>query len=543
MKRSLLAWFFLTWGLFCRPALADPFRMISPGDPVLEDLRFLVRTSGRSFRSLTPPLSRDEVLLVLDEIDTSRLSPPALEAYDRVARALNPAVSLSDGFLGISALPAISPGGRVRTNDALPFTGDYGDTPPFLSLPVDLYAADMLQLTIEPMLTADPTFYNVPGAWGEHNVPYETERFDMNMPLRTFIAAGGPWWNFQLGRDKVSFGAGHTGNLAVSDTPDYYDFARLSLFSSNLKYSLFISQMPLVAEELLAPGATPGAGVLMETTQRYMYLHRVDVRLFEKISLGVGEGIMAGNGPPELRFISPLVLFHSFFAWRDYPKWDGGGDMIGSMLSLDIDWAILPSLAFYGQGVMNEFTLAMENADRTDQSPNGMGFLAGLEYTHGFENWRALFYGEFVYTDPYLYTLSSPFSSFIWMRRLAAIGPKAPRYRWIGHPVGRDALVFSLGSVLSGPVVALVPEIRFTARGEHSIQWDWNRGEPYIDERSPSGTGEYTWIAGLRTVWPALPWLTLTGDIRGILTLNAGHRLNRTEGGLELGFSFTVTLP
>jgi hypothetical protein len=544
-KKPLLACFFLIGAVFCRPAAAEPFTMISPNNPIVEDIRFLVRLSGRSFLSLTLPLSRDEVLLILDDVESSRLSAPALEAYDRVVRTLKPATRFSDGTLGIAASLSASPSGRVRTNGALPFAKEYGDTPPFLSLPAALFFSDTLQLTFEPIIITDPSFYNVPGSWGEMNIPYEERRFDMNMPLRSFAAAGGPWWNFQLGRDKMSFGTGHTGNMTVSDSPDYYDFARLSLFSPNVKYSLFISQMPLDTGALLSPAAaTPQAGALSSTVQRYMYLHRLDLRFFEKFSLGVGEGIMAGNGPPELRYLSPLVFFHSFFAWRDYEKWPAGeweGDMIGSLLSIDIDWAILPSLAFYGQGVMNEFALPSEQTD-LHRSPNGLGFLAGLEYTQVLGNWRVLWYGEAVYTDPYLYTLSSPFAGFIWMRRLADIGPKESRYRWIGHPAGRDAILFTLGSVLSGPRFTLLPDISFKAQGEHTILWDWNRGAPYTEEHSPSGIGEYTYSAGLEAIWPPLPWLTLAGYLRASMMVNPGHQENSNETGLELGFTLTITL-
>jgi hypothetical protein len=482
------------------------------------------------------------VLSILDEIDPAGLSAPALEAYDRIVEALKPRLLASDGALGVSAALTAAPTVRVRTNTDLPFTREYAETPPFLSLPAALFFSDMIQLTLDPMATRDPVFYNTAGFWGEHNIPYEDKHFDMNMPLRSFIAAGSPWWNFQFGRDKLSFGAGHTGNMAVSATPDYYDFARLSLFSPNLKYSLLISQMPLVTESLLAPGtADPGDTALEGTTQRYLYLHRLDMRFFGKFSLGVGEGLMVGNSPPEPRFLSPLVIFHSFFAWRDYEKW-GRGDMVGSLLSLDLEWALLPSLTFYGQGVMNEFALPSEQVHIDTLSPRGLGFLAGLEYAGVFGKWRALFYGEFVYTDPYLYTLSSPFASFIWMRRLMDMGEKAPRFRWIGHPAGRDALLFSLGSVLSGPGITLLPELRVSLRGDHTIQWDWNKGKPFIDERTPSGAGERTYMAGLEAVWPARSWLSLSGYVRAVAVLR-GDEKNDPQGGMEFGFTVTVILP
>ncbi|MDR3335316.1 MAG: capsule assembly Wzi family protein [Treponema sp.] len=534
---AMMIWLFIA-GL--PRSVALPYTVISAGDPILDDLRFLVRESGRSFLSFTPPLSRDEVLHILDEIDTEKLGEAGSKVYRRVYDALNPASRFSDELFSLDAHLQIMPEFRIRTNTDLPYNRDYPVSPTFLSLPISLLFADTVQLAVEPIITQDPTYYAESGSHGGTNVPFDIEQVDMNMPLRGFIATGSAWWNLQLGRDKVSYGLGHTGNLALSDTPDYYDFLRLSFFSSNIKYSMFISQMPLITTGLIADGhiLTSGAELLTETTQRYMYLHRLDVRLFRQVSLGISEGIMAGNTSPELRFLNPFALFHSFFAWRDYPKWsEGGGDLVGSMFSLDIEWAILPSLAIYGQFVMNEFTMAMELTDH-DNPPDELGFLAGIEYTQSFNNWNALFYGEFVYTDPYLYTLSSPFSSFIWMRRLAQMGNKPNWYRWIGHPAGRDTILFTLGATLTKSDLRFAFDITLINQGEHSIRWDWLHSQEARAERTPSGIAEQKLSSGLEAAWKPISWLTLTGYIGGAMAFNANH----VEGNQQYGMEFSASV-
>jgi hypothetical protein len=522
--------------------------MIAAGDPVLDDIRLLVRESGSSFLSYTPPLSRDEILLILEDIDPESLTPPLRDLYDGIYGALKPALLYAEGLFGLEAHANLSPEIHFRTNTKIPFAKPDTESPLALALPLALYFADTVELTITPSISADPLYYGEEGSrWG-FNIPYEAGRFDMNMPLRAFVAAGGPWWNFQLGREKVSYGLGHTGNLALSATPDYYDFARLSLFARNFKYSAFASQMPLnvTDPQILSDDrrAAAGTDALLNTTQRYLYHHRIDARFFRKVSLGVSEALMAGNSPPELRYLSPLIILHNAWPWRDYDEWGTGkkGYMTGSLFSLDLDWAIIPSLALYGQFVLNEFSTPYELENYSgDQPPNGLGYLAGIEYTRVFARWKALIYGEFVYTDPYLYTLSSPFGSYIWMRRLSEVGAKPLRYKWIGHGEGRDMMLFALGASVSKTELSLSADISFINRGEHTIEWDWAQDEEALNERAPTGTVERRLTTGLGAVWRPLPRLSLSGYAAWSLLLNTGHQAGVTETGLELYLSAALS--
>jgi hypothetical protein len=519
---------------------AHPLTVLSPGDPVLEDIRFLIRESGRSFRSFTPPLSRDEVLLILDDIREEELSDPGRMAYRRIQDALSPSMAFGDGLLGVDYQIRINPEIHLRTNPDIAFAKKDTENPPFVSIPVNAFIGDRVQLTVVPLITSDPTYYAKPDYYFGANVPYQDTQIDMNMPLRAFIATGGPWWNFQIGRDELSYGVGRTGNLAISDNPDYYDFARVSFFSPNFKYSALISQMPLDIVNLLADPAI-GQDALRETTQRYMYFHRLDVRLFNKLSLALSEGAMVGNSAPELRFLNPLVLFHSFSAWWDYDFWGSGkGDMEGSIFSFDLDWAVLPSLAIYGQFVMNDFATPWEFDIQPDQPPNGLGYLAGVEYTHAFTAWQIVLYGEFVYTDPYVYTLSTPFSSYIWMRRLSVTEDKERRYLWIGHPEGRDTLLFTLGALFSKSNLAFSFDCSYTNKGMHNIKWDWKKGPDAYNEKTPTGIAEQQFRLSAGTSWKPLNWISLSGYIGGVAAIDANHLSGNNEYGMEAMFSVAL---
>ena len=530
---------------FCAlPLFSGPLVMFSPGDPLLEDLRAVVREGGKSFLSLTPPLASPEAAAALEGIDPALLSEGGRRRYRRIADALTPAPVIQfnkdeSGFPAVAAAFQVNAAleGRWRSAAEVPWLKRDTSSPALLSLPLQVFLGDTVELFAEPFAAADPWYYNHPAAsWGS-NVPWEAPRFDLNVPLRAYAAAGGAWWNFQLGRDRLSFGPGRTGNLAVSDNPDYYDFARLSFFPRIFKYSIVVSQMPLNAAGLLADTAAMGAkdaNNIEETVHRYLYLHRLDIRFFDRLSLGLSEGVMAGNAPLELRYLNPLMVFHSFFSWKDYPGWGKeSGDMTGSLFSADIAWAVYPGWALYGQIVINEFSTPYEAAHFPDQPPPGMGYLAGAEYRGGAGAWFLSAYMELVYTDPYLYTLSSPFASMIWMRRSSDLGNKDLRYAWIGHGEGRDMFLAGAGFSAGGERLRLSLDLSFKMQGEHGIAWDWDIAGN--SQKSPSGTAETLGRALAGASFMVHPSLTLSAWLGGTVLFDAGHVPGNREQGAEAG--------
>jgi hypothetical protein len=548
--------FFTLLFFFCGAVLfADPFTMISAGDPLLEDLRSVVRFSGKSFLSLTPPLSRDEVIAILDGIDPESLPGPERLRYDRILGNLFPALTYSSAEFAAAVHISAALEGRFRSNTDIPWQKKDNTSQALLGIPVHLFFVDKVELFLEPQIAADPWYYNHPvSSWGT-NIPWEAARFDLNVPLRAFIAAGGAWWNFQLGRDKLSFGPGRTGNLAISDNPDYYDFARLSFFSRMFKYSILVSQMPLAVigqdgkslienpDILIKDPLKPDSKYLTETMNRYFYLHRLDARVFEKFSIGLSEGVMVGDAPLELRYLNPIMLFHSFYSWKDYPEWGtNNGDMTGSLFSLDIEWAVSPGWALYGQMVMNEFSTPYEKNMAIDLPPSGMGYLLGAEYAFAVSNWSLSCYVEAVYTDPFLYTLSSPFASMIWMRRSSDMGTKDLRYAWFGHSEGRDMFLAALGVSAVTEKLSLSAQFSVKLQGEHKQAgdngaWDWNKEQSY--QTSPSGNPETSVRLLLGAAYKLLPAITLSGYFGGTALFDAGHKKGANESGIEAGFKAT----
>jgi len=511
-----------------------PFDMILTGEDILNDIRFLSLESGKPFLSLTPPLAPAEVRNFLDSIDEDLLSPPAQSAYYRLLNRLNPKTRLALTEKNFSAFFNINLTleGKTRFNPDISWFPRYPESLPLFSFPLRFFFSDYVQLYVEPHKTATP------GESGYTNIPsdFSSEYW----PVRSFASVGGSWWNFHIGRDRLFWGTSHTGSLSFSDNSSLFDFARLSFFSPSFKYSFIINQLPIKLKEDLFNNPPPDnwQNNLTHTTERYFYLHRIDASFFNKFSFAAMEGVIVGNSSLEVRYLNPLIFYHSLYTWNDYDNWKTDKDkkhMTGSFLSFEFNWNIVKSLAFYGQFVMNEFSLQSE-IDAGDQlPPNELGYIAGLHYTHSFNTWGSIFFLEFIYTDPYLYILSSPFASFIqqdW------------NYKFIGYP--RDTITVSAGAeFFNEGSLSFSGNFSWVCSGNHNkdgLKWDWEQTTKAWNEKTPSGIAENIYILSLGAKWKPLSYLVLKANVAGIFSLNnnyiSGVNAAGGQASLSAGFHF-----
>ena len=507
---------------------SSPYDMIPVGDPILEDIHYLSLESGLPFLSFTPPLSPHEINIFLSSIDVSSLSLPAQEAYKRIENRLNPQYNLktSGENLKLAVNIASSLEARANLNEDISWLDQNPKIPSFLALHSRIYFLDILQLYFEPMIAMDPEYYSNQKYFA-HNVPYDLQNIDQNLPLRAYLAFGNSWFNFQLGRDRLSYGTGRLGNLALSDNPSFYEFARLSFFSDIFKYSILVNQMPLDINGIYDTSGMTENG-LQHTTQRYFYLHRFDISIFKKLTVSLTEGVIAGNSALEIRYLNPMMIFHSLYSFWNYPKWDGGtnsppgaGDMNGSLLSLEINFNIIQSLTLYGQFVMNQLSTSYKEDQWGDPPPNGTGFLIGTRFSRSLGEWGSVFNLEFIYTDPYLYLNPSPFASLIHMRYLG-VSPGRYQYSYIGYQ--RDTIALSLeANFFNKDILVLTGGFTWLSTGEHTINWDWEKTSQAYNEKTPSGTAENRFLASLGVKWKINAFITCKYVITGIYSINNAH--------------------
>ncbi|MCL2380176.1 MAG: capsule assembly Wzi family protein [Treponema sp.] len=502
---------------------AVPFDMILSADPVLEDVRFLSLESGRPFLSFTPPLAPAEIERFLDSIDTSLLSAPALQAYDRARSRLVPEARLSftsdtfSAFLNIHSTVE----GKVRFNTDLDWHPRHPDIAPMVSFPFRFFFADVVQLYLEPFFAVGILEYKRAGRFGT-NLHYNVERdIDGTFPHRAFLAAGGSWWNFQLGRDHLFWGTGHTGSFSFSGDAQYFEYARLSFFSERVKYSFIVNQMPLRLTGSMY-GGNLAERDFTRTTQRHFYLSRLDVVFRDTVSIGIMEGRMTGNSPLHIRYINPLMMF----ALTEH-------DLASSFFSLEANWNAARRLSIYGQFVMTDFAFPGGGSGRP---PSGLGFMAGLNFAHAINTWGSVFFLEYTYASPYLYMSQDPFSSFIQMNKLD-VG--SVQHYFTGFP--RDTIALTFGArFFNDDTLSLEGRLSWLSRGGHATgneSWTWTQSP--LREIALSGVPENNYIASFTASWRPFTHIGFNGSVTGIFSRSNNNNPERNIGGGQASFSVT----
>ncbi|MDR2542604.1 MAG: capsule assembly Wzi family protein [Treponema sp.] len=544
--------FILTFLLTTSIIFAQPLDMIPAGDPILEDIRYLSLVSGKPFLSFSPPLAPGEIKDFLEAIDENELNAFERETYNRVLRRLSPSVNRASNGYFTSSFDIYSTV-EVRAN----FNSDVSGFPqnpnivPFFAFPVNLFFAETFQLFIEPSITMRPTLYGS-GAFGT-NIPVGGyPDYDESNPLRAFAAVGGNWWSFQIGRDRLFWGTGHTGSLTFNDNSQYFDFARFSVFSPKFKYSFIVNQLPLKLTRNLfdertfnnSPWDDPAfwddpPSDLTLSNHRYFYLHRFDFILFNRLSIGIMEGLMAGNSPLELRYLNPFIVFHSFFSWDYYDQWnspyDGKewslGHVNGSFLSLEVNWNIFKKSTVYGQMTMNTFALPWYD----NPQPNSIGYMSGFQYTHSFNGWASISFIEFFYTSPYFNILSSPHASFIQQNRY-------DQYYFLGY--SRDTISLTLGTrFFNNDTLSFSTDFSWITSGEYNkngLVWNYKRSTEAFKENTPTGIAENKFILSLGAGWKLYTWLGFKTNITGIYSINNNHQKGDTAIGGQASFSVSL---
>ena len=513
-------------------------------DPLWTDLQAVLLDAGRVELSPTPPYSDARIVAELDAVDPGRLSPPAEADRQRILAELAEVLPLRSGPLagriGIEAAPAL----EWRSSKSTPWILGYADREPLLSIPVELAFANSFYGYSALALKADPNLVAAgplsPGGLNVAELAAAPIGIDATFPFRSFGSVGGDWWNFQIGRDRLSFGSAGPWNLTISQAAEFYDFARLSLFSPGFAYSGLVAQLD---------------------PERNLYLHRFDLRFGGGLSLGVTEASLVGTAPLELRYLNPFMIFHGFQAWSDYAS-QGVSSKEGSSneVGIEVDWSPLPWLALSGQYVMNQISdpLKLFFWPSVSEIPNGEGWLASLKF-------RAPLEKEFIvatitgaYTTPTLYI--SPWSasntaasavlsdgvgspiSWAYDRPAKSNYASGSSQAWIGFSEGPDTILAALSAGLdAGSAWALLGDLAWKARGSMdrfgaTNNWD-TPSSPDSSNWSlltPSGIAEYDLVAGLsaRKALPSLP-ASFRGGLSGAIHWTGRWNANHVAGAFD----------
>ena len=398
-----------------------------------KSIKELYISAGYALPSTTGPWSGAELSLMLERISKEDLTSAEMKLFNKAWEEIHETPRFSpDEMFGLGLEAKITAEASVHSNpDAYSNPddynlrpgmswGDYNLAPPILSIPFETWigtgvygymSLDLMSvrnqhaITSPVILDGNTIGFDYEGKVFRHNLifipPNSFSDFNMNFPYRAIGSFGGDWWNVSIGRDKLRWGPGETGNLMIGDQIPYHNNARVTFFTDSFKYTYLMSAFIHPMNYMTGPDNngywyySPEYSQLLEREGLRIFIaHRLEWRILNKVNMALTEAIMYQNekGMLDPLVISPTAIFHNFYIRGN----------ANSLLSFEIDWAVVPHWNIYAEIVMDEVSMPGEYSEK-GSPPTSMGYIVGTKFSYPQDN--GVFYGsiETAYTNPYLY--------------------------------------------------------------------------------------------------------------------------------------------
>jgi hypothetical protein len=522
-------------------------KIVYPGDWLYEALAVLSQEQGIVFFS-DSALTVSQIERILTEVNEETLSPGGKTLYDRIWASLHESsqISFQLDAVSVDADPALQPEFYFKTNAETDWIYNYHHRQALFTLPLGLSLGSYITAETVPFLGQNE--YAAALHNNYINIPYDpVAQIDLHYPKRAYLSAGLPFGkasgvHFAMGIGDDFFGRTQTGSVILSDTLEKINYAQFTIFSPYIKYTT----------EVMQYGAN-----------KYQYMHYLHIRPHKTVSLSLAEGVMV-NAPMELRYLNPLMIFHSYEAWKTYDDYNDeeldntshgsdkvdatGGSRVGSYFGVKLEYQPVKHLRLYGLFAMTQFQLEIERQHwQEDLTPNGLAFQWGGEASFPAERGYWLFGIEGVYTYPYMYVLYHKDWSFYKEY------PEVERITvrsWTGTPFGPDSIAGALWTGYhSFAQWSWLFSFVFAAQGERSGGdiFDGDNYRPSHDvydvTRPPTGTPVYTAAFSVLGKWTPYEWLSFSLQPGYKIVTNAGRVSGRTEHGFEVILSSRIKLP
>jgi hypothetical protein len=513
------------------------------GHWVYDSLVMLAFETGITTMAVSAPLSMAELRNCLDDIPYNDLSPQGQQEFRRITDYMNEKwLGFSSKNVSVGAAPSINPEAFIKTDKDADWFYDFYQRSPLIDLPLRLSAANML--SVETDLYLGQNYWTITKHDTRTNIPLAANQIDANFPKRSSASAGNSFFNLQIGMGELDIGRSQTGNLLLSQYMTGASYAQLSVFSPRIRFSTNIVEM---------------------NVNKYLYLHRLELRPLKRVSITLIEGVMV-NAPLELRYLNPASIFHGMAAWRDYADYnsaqangedyESNDSRVGSVFGINIDVNPWKYIRLYGQFAMNQFQTSFERENYSESAstiPNALAFLGGLESWIPLAEKGYLYLGaEGLYTSPWMYILSGKGWSFYRSRReLVSPDTTTDIHNWTGSPFGPDAIAVQakIGwkvpgtyAVYAGWRMWIHGQIDFSVFEDKKDYEYYPSSKEEAEKSTPTGTAVYDNRFFVMGDWDALPWLNLGSTVSAAWIVNDEHISGAEAFSLEFALNATIRL-
>ncbi len=552
---------------FMVPAVYGQSNRFDFDDDAVRGLRYAAWEAGTLFGSAATPYSRGDLQLVADRVATGRyagsLSPEAARAIAGMEAvvALESAAGLSAYSAGQGrAVDSMGLGASIRADTSLEayprlyesgsvaIPWDWSERTPILSIPMELYALDAFYARAALELREDHNAIEriVEPANGS-NWLESLDYVDYTFPFEAFVGAEYGPLSVSFGRDKLRWGPGNTGTLVLSDSPDFYDYVDAGVTGDWFSYHFArISIDPSLRDSELAV-----LGNSFESAKN-LYLHRYEFLLFNRIALGLVEGLMVGGIEPDIAYTNPFLVLHNRFAWNaTFADGLAGNEFFTAASILGAELRVNPwrYMELYGSFAMNQFQTQYEldrYAGAADVMPNAYAWQAGGEVAYPLLGGWIRATVEYVFTNPWMYIRENRFNSFTWRRRLTSnvVGADQLTDAFLGYHYGPDAKVFYTAAGWDAPgKLSFMASLEYAERGEQNLYTPYDEGDDAVGLVTPTGIPELSTILALEASWSPLPGLSVYGSLASSSILNMGHSSGIKAVSVDSLLGITVSFP
>ena len=396
-------------------------KIYSVDDTIWQKISDLYVLTGRSLPSTTGPYSGAELKAMMEKVDVDTLSDYQKQLYDNIMNILDSdaAEPVFKAQLEVDAEAYINSNTTSKyfqTRDN--WVRGWADQNQFLNINteehigVNFYGFFDFSIGVaKDWKSGSDTSRKFGDSVLWTNIPFvlanDMKQLDFNFPLRAFVSAGGENWTFTIGRDKLNWGNGKTGNFVIGDHIKYHNAAHFTAYENTFKYTFLISAFPHPqmyykqnddgSMTMSLNGVGNGQSDYMNGISAFI-AHRLEWNILDNLSFTLTEGVMymSKDNKIDLIAFAPAMMYHNNYTRSN----------TNSILAFEADWTIIKGLNLYGQVVIDESVLPGENNPATTTElaePNGLGYLLGITYITELANGTLTLNAEGAYTTPYLY--------------------------------------------------------------------------------------------------------------------------------------------
>ncbi|MCL2294632.1 MAG: hypothetical protein FWC36_07190 [Spirochaetes bacterium] len=421
---------------FCAARTRRNYQRIIPlSSPLYREMDRLYLLARKSRPSLARPWSADEAKKIFEALPENFLDsvPASVAIIKREIGFGNENTGAQKMSFRIS--PEINIAAHVKTNnERKEWEHGYEDRAPLLHMPLEWWFFRNFYMNMEITFKQDYLVVNSANTSFFNINPLE---FDWYFPFRAFMSIGGERWNLQLGRDQVSWGAGVTGNIQISDYSDFFNIIRFTTYWRRFKFTAIYMGLEawLTPAEKEFRNTYPDRWAGRESWDfnegfKALAGHRVEFRILDNLSFAISETSMFGNRYINITELNPMMIYHNLFT----------AEYSNVMLGLELDFTPFRGFNIYLQLAMDEVLTA---EDGFNNRPRAWGYLAGITYIRPAAEGFLTFNLEAAVVEPYMYNRWHPNTRFTNRRRIWSYSLDTHYFlnKPIGYRHGPDSVI------------------------------------------------------------------------------------------------------